>query len=285
VEEVAAAADEVSVLKKTLPTEPPFVAFVGNLPQGVVQGDMELIFADLKVKNVRIVHDKETNKFKGFAYVEYADRESLKEALSFDGALFIDKHIRVDVAEGRKNDRQGGGFDRGRGRGGPPRGGRGGYRGGRGGGNPDQGGYQDRGDREYGGGGGGGYRDGGRDGGYNSGYNRRGGGRYDNDRGGFDRRGARDGGRGPRRDSGGSQEFRDPSPESLSQRPRLKLLPRTVKDPVNQLVETDRNKSIFGEGKPREKTAKDDEPAAGETESNDNHESEHAPEEATEQQQ
>ena len=40
--------------------------------------------------------------------------------------------------------------------------------------------------------------------------------------------------------------------ESASQRPRLKLLPRTVKDPPNDFVQTQRNASIFGTGKPRD---------------------------------
>ena len=35
-------------------------------------------------------------------------------------------------------------------------------------------------------------------------------------------------------------------------RPKLKLLPHTVKDPVNTFVHTERNASIFGTGKPRE---------------------------------
>ena len=40
--------------------------------------------------------------------------------------------------------------------------------------------------------------------------------------------------------------------ESAAARPKLKLLPRTVKDPVNTVVHTERNASIFGTGKPRE---------------------------------
>lgn len=40
--------------------------------------------------------------------------------------------------------------------------------------------------------------------------------------------------------------------ESAAARPKLKLLPRTVKDPVNTVVHTERNTSIFGTGKPRD---------------------------------
>ena len=40
--------------------------------------------------------------------------------------------------------------------------------------------------------------------------------------------------------------------EELASRPRLKLLPRTVKDPVNALAEQTAKADIFGGAKPRD---------------------------------
>lgn len=94
--------------KKPLPTEPPFLAFVGNLPQGVVQGDVIQIFSKLTVKNVRLVKDKETDQFKGFCYVEFESIQELEEAVSLDGRIVLDNNpqpLRIDIAEQKKNDR------------------------------------------------------------------------------------------------------------------------------------------------------------------------------------
>lgn len=40
--------------------------------------------------------------------------------------------------------------------------------------------------------------------------------------------------------------------ESASERPRLKLLPRTVKDPVNDIANSMQQAKIFGGAKPRD---------------------------------
>jgi len=94
--------------KKPLPTEPPFLAFVGNLPQGVVQSDVIQIFSSLTVKNVRLVKDKDTDQFKGFCYVEFETLQELEEAVSLDGRIVLDSNpqpLRIDIAEQKKNDR------------------------------------------------------------------------------------------------------------------------------------------------------------------------------------
>lgn len=88
--------------KKPFPTEPPFTAYIGNLPTGVVQGDINNIFPKLMVKNVRLVKDKETDRFKGFCYVEFETAKDLQEAVALDGCVAVeDQTIKIDVAEGQ----------------------------------------------------------------------------------------------------------------------------------------------------------------------------------------
>lgn len=255
--------------RRPVPDEPPFTAFVGNLPNGLVQGDVSRIFSDINVKSVRLVHDRDTDKFKGFCYVEFDKREDLEKALEKHESVSIEGQlIRVDVAEGKRSDR-GGGFRGGRGGPGggggfgdrgPPRGGdRGPPRGGPGGPPPDRypdsrgnrgmygGSFEDDQGRDWNRGGAGPRRDGPpRSGGFGG----SGGSGRDRDR-------ERDRGFGSAvggRDRGGRpfEEFKEPAPGDSERRPRLKLAPRTVPTPVNALAETLQNASIFGGGKPRE---------------------------------
>ncbi|KAK9871956.1 hypothetical protein WA026_015203 [Henosepilachna vigintioctopunctata] len=234
--------------RKPIPTEPPYTAYVGNLPAHFVQGDVDKIFPKLFIKNIRLVKDKETDKFKGFCYVEFDTQEALVEAVSLNGVIDIEgTTIKIDVAEGKRNDR-GGGFDRNRGRGG------GGFRGGRPGGDHRFGGNDeyDRGNRR-----GGHFND--RDrGGHRGNY-----GNFSSEDGGnWNHRGGSMGG--PNRSSNYNNSrprggpFNDEMPNAASDtasRPRLKLQPRTVKDPVNSLAETSQSSTIFGGARPREEKA------------------------------
>ncbi|CAF0798815.1 unnamed protein product [Rotaria sordida] len=82
-----------------IPSEPPYTAYIGNAPDTMVQGDFEHhLFVGLKVKQVRLIRDRQTDRFRGFAYVDFEDADSLRSAIALDGTCVNDQPIRIDVA-------------------------------------------------------------------------------------------------------------------------------------------------------------------------------------------
>ncbi|XP_015437561.1 PREDICTED: eukaryotic translation initiation factor 4H-like isoform X1 [Dufourea novaeangliae] len=247
--------------RKPLPVKPPYTAYVGNLPDGIVQGDVDKIFENLNVRGIRLVKDKETDRFKGFCYVEFEDLADLKCALQMDGAVEVENNIiKIDVAEGKRNDR-GGGFDR-RGRGGSGSGGDfRGRDGGRSGYGDDFGGYSDRGQQAG--------RQGstwdmrGNRGNYSQFNDDTGGGSRDWSRGTQPTRGyasrpltrGRGGGVSDRKPFNEEPFTSDPPPDTTG-RKRLVLAPRTIQAPVNAVAESSKSSSIYGGAKPREESLK-----------------------------
>lgn len=53
---------------------------------------------------VKMVRDRETDKFKGYAYVEFRTREDLAKALKFNGHAFVDRPLRIDIANTKPRD-------------------------------------------------------------------------------------------------------------------------------------------------------------------------------------
>jgi len=96
------------------PTEPPFTAYVGNLSFNVVEDDLYSFFgAECKVNNVRLLSNKENNRPKGFGYVEFGDLDSLKRAVAKNGEPFLERPLRIDVAEAKPEEKQqSGGWNR-----------------------------------------------------------------------------------------------------------------------------------------------------------------------------
>lgn len=234
--------------RQPVPDQPPYTAFVGNLPPDCTQGDMDRIFKDLPMEHARLVRDRETDKFKGFAYVEFKTREALEEALEYSGAECDGRNLRVDVAVDRRKEK----------------GGRGGTRGGRGG---NRGGFHqnshhnnngeddnDEGEftevrRHNNRGGRGGYNNNNNNYNNNNNNNNRGG--YNNHfnnnsrgRGGFNNRG----GARPNRTDRPVEEFKEPTEEERKNRPRLQLKPRTVDTPIG--AEAEGREKIFGKATP-----------------------------------
>ncbi len=154
--------------------------YVGNLTYDTTEDNLVELFQEFgEVLSAQIIIDRDTNRSKGFGFVEMADGQAADEAAnSLNGQDFRGRNLTVNEARPREDRGGGGGGGRG-GYGGGGGGGRGGYGGGgSGGGYGGGGGGGGRGG--YGGSGGGGGRGGyggssGGSGGYGGGG---GGGRY-----------------------------------------------------------------------------------------------------------
>jgi RNA recognition motif-containing protein len=103
--------------------------YVGNLPYGVGDSDLERIFEEFgTVQSAQVIMDRDTGRSKGFGFVEMgSDQEAQAAIAALHGKEMDGRTLTVNEARPRE-DRGGGG-----GRGGTG-GGRGGYGGGRGGG-------------------------------------------------------------------------------------------------------------------------------------------------------
>ena len=84
-----------------LPTQPPYTAHIGNLAFELTEREIEDYFEGCKVGSVRIMKDRIDNRPKGFGYVEFADLESLKKALTLADGQLAGRTIRISVAEPR----------------------------------------------------------------------------------------------------------------------------------------------------------------------------------------
>ncbi|KAI8331349.1 hypothetical protein BC941DRAFT_438930 [Chlamydoabsidia padenii] len=82
-----------------LPTEPPFTAHIANLSFDVNDDDLVEFFSGLKVNHFRIMRDRESDRSKGYGYIEFEDLDSLKAALELNGEPLQNRAIRVNVAD------------------------------------------------------------------------------------------------------------------------------------------------------------------------------------------
>lgn len=91
--------------------------YVGNLAYRTTEEDLRQEFEKYgDVENVDIIMDRETNRSKGFGFVEMLDNDQANEAIAaLDGQTLGDRTLKVNEAR-PKTPRTGGGFGGGGGR-------------------------------------------------------------------------------------------------------------------------------------------------------------------------
>ncbi len=78
--------------------------YVGNIAYSVSQEDIQEVFADYgTVKRVTVPMDRETNRPRGFAFVEMSSESEEDAAIdALDGAEWLGREIRVNKARPRE---------------------------------------------------------------------------------------------------------------------------------------------------------------------------------------
>ncbi|CAL1677511.1 unnamed protein product [Lasius platythorax] len=91
--------------EENIPTSPPYVAYISNLPYDVDEADLADFFEDMKISNMRL--PKDANKIRGYGYVEFEDRQSLIDALSMTNTTIKTRRVRIEVSNSSNDDRRG----------------------------------------------------------------------------------------------------------------------------------------------------------------------------------
>ncbi|KAG6611345.1 rna recognition motif domain containing protein [Phytophthora cinnamomi] len=91
--------------KNPVPDVGPWKLFVGNLSFRLTEDDVADFIGPQGIKDIRFPRDYD-NRPKGFAYVEFYDREQLVEALKLDGENLDGRQVKLDVALDRERERK-----------------------------------------------------------------------------------------------------------------------------------------------------------------------------------
>lgn len=78
---------------------------MGNLSFRLTEDDVADFIGPQGIKDIRFPRDFE-NRPKGFAYVEFYEKEQLVEALKLDGDSLDGRHVKLDVALDRERERK-----------------------------------------------------------------------------------------------------------------------------------------------------------------------------------
>ena len=79
--------------------------YVGNLSYQVTKEDLEEVFGEYgSVKRIHLPTDRESGKFRGFAFVEMGnDAEEESAIAALNGATWMDREMKVNKAREREN--------------------------------------------------------------------------------------------------------------------------------------------------------------------------------------
>jgi len=77
--------------------------YVGNLPWSIDDDGLQAMFAEHgDVQSAKVIKDRETNRSKGFGFVEMDDDSGDSAISSLDGSEIDGRNIKVNKSKGKK---------------------------------------------------------------------------------------------------------------------------------------------------------------------------------------
>jgi len=84
--------------------------YIGNMPYTTTKEELIRLVHPRKVERVTIPTDRETDRPRGFAFVEFASDEDAASAVQdLDGTEFGNRTLKVNISKPREGRREGGG--------------------------------------------------------------------------------------------------------------------------------------------------------------------------------
>lgn len=76
--------------------------FVGNLPWACTDSDLSELFSQYgEVKRAKIVVDRETNRSRGFGFVDMEEADAQKAIEAWNGQMYGGRPLTVNLAQSR----------------------------------------------------------------------------------------------------------------------------------------------------------------------------------------
>lgn len=76
--------------------------YVGNIPFSASEDDLRDLFSEYgAVQSLKFVNDRETGRFRGFAFVEMEDADALAAIEALDGSPLAGRTLKVNEAKPR----------------------------------------------------------------------------------------------------------------------------------------------------------------------------------------
>ncbi|KAL0881546.1 hypothetical protein ABMA27_001383 [Loxostege sticticalis] len=93
----------MAVDDESIPKRPPYIAHISNLPYDVDESAIAELFEGLKILSLRL--PRESDRLKGYGYIDFEDRESLINAMNMPDLTIGGRRIRIVVST-QENDRR-----------------------------------------------------------------------------------------------------------------------------------------------------------------------------------